>query len=421
MKSRKGYSEETLSNTSNLDNVFCLADQSLLICNVNKSLTWNSSQNKLTKENIRDYPAEINASNEIIKIANSNDLFLFIHTSRDPDHNDLENVTTTLFKGKDKSCEILIPLQFPVLIDNDNLLGITEDNKLFEYNFATGAVRQLYEFNNKIKGFYEVKNNHFVVVDETSALTLYQLDKTEFIKLNAVKDIKTIQTIQALNDDYFVCSIFDNQGNRNIKPKDCQTKLQFFKKDGLNCVQEIKIKGVRINLLKHLPDDNVLSHTFIGRDNKNICIINFKDNHVCKLDMGSYINDFSLSDSGKLSMVVGDITEACRLIEIEPDLLAQLYTESFQKVSQKIMEEKKDITDSTLTINSTSFFSTSNADTASKQKKQAIITSCVQLFNEDDGSSSHEVFSQLSLEILGRLKILIEKVIEKRNANTKNR
>jgi hypothetical protein len=405
MKSRKGYSEQVLPSTFGLDNVFCLADQSLFICDVNEALTWSSSQDKLTEESIRDDAIEVNCSNQIIKVANSNDLFLFIHTSRDPDHNDLEKVTTTLFKGKNKIRKISIAFEFPILIDNDLLLGISKGNKLFEYNLKTGFSRHFYEFNNKIKGFYEVKNNHFAVVDETSALNLYQLDKTELIKLNAVKDIKTIETIHSLDDDYFVCSIFDDQGNREIKIRDCQTKLQVFKKDGLSCVQEIEIKGVIIDLLKHLPNTDILTHTLIGRDNQNIFIINFKDNHICTLDMGDRITDFCLSNSSKLSVVISDIHDVCQLIEIEYNLLAQLYTESFQKVSQKIMEEKKDISDSTLTINSPSFFSTSNADTASRQRNK-VITSFVQLFTEKN--SYKQVISELPPEVQEGLKLALQ-------------
>jgi hypothetical protein len=403
MKARAGYSEQELPDISNLDNVFCLPNGSVFICDVNDAYTWDSTQHSLTKDILRDDPLEINSSNRIIKVANSHGLFLFIHTSRDPDHNDFENVTTTLYQGKEKIREIPIALQFPILIGNDTLLGISKENQLLAYNLTTATLSKLFQFSQKINGFYEVKNNQFAIVDESNTLGLYQFNKSEFIKLNEVKSIKTVKAIHTLDDDHFVCSVFDNQGNKDIKIKDSQTKLLIFNKATFNCIQEIEIKRVMINKLKQIPDSEFFTDTLIACYRKFIFIINFKDNHVFTLDLTDHIADFDLSNNGKLSVLVTDTNDACKLIEIEPRMLKELYQESAQLTLQSKIEEKKEFSDTVQTTNGHSFFSSPTASISTTQKNQELILS---QFSNDE--SCKETISLMSPEMLERIRLAVE-------------
>lgn len=424
MNTREGYSEETLPKNINFGNVFCLPDHSLFICDVNHFLTWEAKEKKLNEVRVIDFPLEVNSSSEIIKVANSNNLFLFNHTTRDPEHDDLENVTSTLFQGKTRLREMPCKLYHPYLLSDSTILGIDKNNELVESNPSSKTVEGLYKFSNKVKGFYGLRDNKFLVVDETNSFSLYELKDKKFIELKEVPLVRGIQAIQDIDNSYFACSILDNLGNDKNKIKDCKTKLQLRSKDLLSCVNELEIKGVRIKNLQQFPSTLASNQVLVGNDGKSIFIIDFGKRKINVIDMGHHLSDFSIADNGKLVIMVTKGLQANFLIQIEPNLISELLNQPGQGIVQTSLEALKQLASSPRVIipeekeapssiqqatSPSAFFSNSNPSPDNSKTKA--ISSLGQLISETltDEESFNQLISTLPNRTLENFRMAMHK------------
>jgi hypothetical protein len=303
MDSRAGYYEQIFPELVYMDNIFCLSDNALFICNVNYFYTLNQFRKNLIEETPRELSIQKNSSRDILKVENSADMFIYVHTTRDPDHNDLEKTVTTLFKYNRRIREISPICKFPILVNENTLIGVNENNWLIQCSLSGDFSKFIFESDNEINGFYDIKDNDFLLLDKKNILSLCHLHESEFVKDKEVKDFSNIQAVQSYDSDHFVCSILDDQSDEMSFIKDCITRLQLWNKKSLQCIHEFVIKGALINKLKRLPDSQFLSDTMIGCDRTNIVIINFKEKHISIIDMGNLISDFIISETGNLSIL----------------------------------------------------------------------------------------------------------------------
>jgi hypothetical protein len=430
MNAREGYSEQSLPKNINFGNVFCLPDQSLFICDVNHFFTWDAKERKTTEVKVVDFPLEVNSSSEIVKVTNSNNMFLFNHTTCDPDHNDLENVTSTLFQGSTKLREMPCKLYHPFLLPNNSIIGIDDDNELIECNPSSKAAKGLYKFSNKVTGFYGLRNNKFIVIDETNLLCLYELKNDTFIKIKEAASVKGIKAIEDVNNEYFACSILDTLGNDKNKIKDCKTKLQLWSKDSLTYVHELEIKGVRIKNLQQLPNSD--AQVLIGGDGKSIFIIDFKKSKINIIDMGYHLANFNIADNGKLAIMVTDGRQTNLLIQIEPNLIQELLNQPGKGIvqtsinilkqpstpSRVVIPEEKEVASSHQQASSPlAFFPNAGGTTSFPQDnpRTKAISSLGQLISETltDEESFNQFLSTLPSRTLENLKTaLLKKDLE---------
>jgi hypothetical protein len=101
MQARKGYSEQVGPDEIDWGQVYCLPNQTLLLCEINHFFTWNDKDKKFVEVQIPilNFPIDGYSSNEITKVQNSFSMFLYNHISVDPDHYNSETVTSFLLEG----------------------------------------------------------------------------------------------------------------------------------------------------------------------------------------------------------------------------------------------------------------------------------------------------------------------------------
>jgi hypothetical protein len=339
MPARKGFSEQAVPNNIIIaGNVLYLSDHSLLIFNVNQFFTWKDQ--KFTEVEVVDFPFEINSSEKITMVANSNNMFIYDHTTRDPEHNDFEKTTSMLLEGKDTILEMPCRLRYPILLANNTFLGIDDDNDLVECNpNAKKSIRTILSFDKKKISLYGMKDNRFLVRDETNLLSLYQLSDGGLIKINqreAAKDIKAIKNLDNnLDNNHFICSTYEIIVNETNNMKDVKTTLQLWEKDSLSCIQEVEFKDVIISRLMPYPLSNVL----IGYNRNSIFIVyleedkvHIKENKIHIIDMDSYYLDLNIDENGNLVILQTDKQDNNNLIQIEPVLLKELINQSEQDI-----------------------------------------------------------------------------------------
>jgi hypothetical protein len=334
MPARKGYSEQVGPDKINWGDVFCLPDHSLFICEVNHFFIWNDKDKKFYEVKIPDFdfPIDGYSYNRMTKVGNSNSIFVYDHISEDPEHSNRETVTSFLFEGNKKIREMPCMLYHPILLDDNNIIGIDDSNRLVKCIPCKRATPTITKFdkNKKITGFYPLRNNYFLVLDETNLLCLYQLSDNGFIQIKQKEAVKNIETIQDFDNDSFICSIYDNLGDKKNKIKDCKTKLELWDKNSLSCIQELEITGVLISNLKQLPNSN--ANILIGCDRYSFFIIDFNQNKVNVISLDCCSVDFSIADNGKLVILTSDKKRINHLIQIEPDLLYELINQPGQGV-----------------------------------------------------------------------------------------
>jgi hypothetical protein len=329
MPPREGFSEQAIPNNHIIwGNVLCVADKSLLIFDVNYFFTWKDK--KFSEVKVIDFPLAINSSNQITTVTNSVGMFIFDHTTRDPEHNDFEDTTSILFDGIDRVREMPCRLRYPMLLTNNTFLGIDDDNDLVECNpNAKKSIRTILSFDKKKINLYGMKDNRFLVLDETNLLSIYQLSDGVLIKINEKEAVKGIEAIMDLDDNHFVCSVYENLGNETNKMKDGKTILQLWHKDSFDCIPKLEISGVPITDLKLLPNSEAI---LIGCNRFSVFIIDLKKNKVNIIDMNSHFVDFSIADNGTLFILINDKNRNNQLIQMELELIYNLINQPGQGV-----------------------------------------------------------------------------------------
>jgi hypothetical protein len=317
-------------------------------------------------------------------------------------------------------------LNFPILATESTLIGIDKENCLVQYNLNTSSLSLIFRFDNKINGFYDVKDNCFLTLEENNKMCLYQLSGKELIKLKETNIELNIKSINSIHNDYFACSILDDHGIKNTKIKDCIARVQLYDKKSLKRIQEIQHKRLRIINLKPLPNTHPISQSVIGCDRKNIFIINFEDKRINIIDTGFAISDFNITEDGRLSILLTEKNHNNRLIEINPNLLKKLYDQTeqgtiqsrielieqpalFKAESKEETKERKDSIDSMPTNSNSGFFSTSstvNTQPSITAQDQALLAHTIQTTKIlTDVESYKKYISLLPREAIDNLKV----------------
>jgi hypothetical protein len=359
--SRGDYSTQVLPERILLGNVFCLSDTKSLICNFNSFFLIDTKDNSIAEIKVAIYPLEANSSTEIIQVANSSSLYIINHTTRDPERNNFENVTTTLYDGIDKVTVMPGRISFPISINN-KIIGIDDNNRLVEFSPTTKTFSKILKFTQNITGLHRLKNNLFVVTDSNS-MKLYELKDNKFsvIKQSALPN--GLKTIHDFNDEYFVCYCFENFGNPENKIKNCKSKLEFWKKDSFTFSHEIEINGVLLTKFKLSKAFNSNVPILIACDLNSLFVINPENKTVNTINLSFSLSDFNLNAKGKLVVLVSDDKGISSVKQIDPDILPGLFNKpNLEAIGSPIDAPLQDQTFQTNNTNGKSTLTTSQSN-----------------------------------------------------------